>query len=137
MAWYRDFVENLPEGSRCQEKRSCASSKSGSWSAMVSRSSCQAISSGGPNGRRNARRPKSIRAISTDTLGSTAIENRSEKRAANGESPAHRSNKNRADVPDPTVMEVPMQRTGNWMTDCQNWEPPALWQKACGWPVTF
>ena len=83
------------------------------------------IRSGGPNGCRNARRPKSIRATSMEILGSTAMENKSGNWVAKGRSPAHLSNQNRVDAPDPTAMKVPMQRTGsNWMTDCQNCEPP-------------
>ena len=81
----------------------------------------QAADSGGPKGLRKARRPRSIRALSTEIRGSTAMEKRSGKRAAKGESPAHLSNQNRVADLEPTEMDAPMRRTGSSRTtDCQN-----------------
>ena len=133
MAEYSDLVVNKPDGSSRHRVRSGLSSTSGSCNATQSSNSRQAADSAGPNGRRKARRPRSRRALLTDIMGSTEIEKRTGKQAAKGESPAQRSYQKRVERPEPTEMEVPMRSTGrSWTVDCQNWEPPDLWQKARG-----
>ncbi|KAM3391856.1 hypothetical protein ACQJBY_013151 [Aegilops geniculata] len=125
MAPYKDFVEKHPEGSRCQDRVSRSFATSIGRRAMSWRRTSQAATSGGPNGRRKARHPKSIRAVSTDTRGSTAMANNSGKCTAKGAFPSQRSNQNRVEAPEPAGIEVPMRSTGrSWITDCQNWEPP-------------
>ena len=117
-------MENWPEGSRRHLTWSGPESTAGSCRAMQSSNSRQAADSEGPNGLRKVRRPKSIRALSTEMVGSTAMEKRSGNRAANGESPAQWSNQNKVAEPEPTEMDVPMRRTGrSWIIDYQNWEP--------------
>ena len=112
MAMYSDLVENWPEGSRRHRTRSGPPSTIGSWRATQSSNSRQAADSKVPKAHRKASRPKSKRALSTEIKGSTEMEKRPGKRAAKGVSPAHRSNPNSVEVPDPTEMEVPIRRNG-------------------------
>ena len=125
MAAYKDFMEKRPDGSRRHERASRSSSTFIGIRAMSWRRESQAATSRGPKGRWKARRPKSIRVVSTETRGSAAMAKSFGNHAARGESPNQRSNQNRVEDPDPIEMDVPMRRTGrSWITDCQNWDPP-------------
>ena len=80
----RDLVEKQPEGSSRQDMPSWVSSTFIGRRAMSWRRASHAATSSGPKGRQNARRPKSIRAVSTETRGSTAMAKSSGNRAARG-----------------------------------------------------
>lgn len=136
IAWYSDFAENRPLGSRYQWTTS--SSSDGEWRAMHAMRSSHISSSPGPKVLLKAICVRFDKADATVKHLSAQILKRAWKREANGKEPHHRSNQKRVAVPRPTSIDYLIRSTGiNCTIVCQNCDLPALCANARGWPRRY